>query len=255
MALAGQPLVPLVGDGVAGIAHQRHHPAQEDVHLAVVGKAVQHPAADEAVIGVVEDDVRPQQVHQVIKALGGKALEKGVGVPAAAHPVDHLGPGKVFADHLVHGVDVVLPVAVDRDGHIHPVLPRFHQPGQHGGLVAPVAALADADEMLVGFGKLADQPPGIVPAAVVDKADPAFFTDQAGGGQIAHLLQKQRRGDGQHLLLVVAGDDDPEDGFCGHGFTPCLPRGPALPGTAVSPVTERGHFIATVSAARRAAAA
>ena len=216
VALAGQTLVPLVGHGIAGKAHQRHHPPQEDVHLAVVGKAVQHPAADEAVVGVVEHDVRPQQVHQVVKPLGGKALEKGVGVPAAAHPVDHLGPGQVFADHLVHGVDVVLAVAVDGDGHVRAVVPGLHQPGQHGGLVAPVAALADADVVLVLAGKLADQLPGGVPAAVVHKADPAFAAHQARRGQVLHLLQKLRRSDGQDFLLVVAGDDDPEDGFCSH---------------------------------------
>ncbi|MPN05189.1 hypothetical protein SDC9_152439 [bioreactor metagenome] len=41
---------------------------------------MQHPAAEQAVIGVVEHNARTQPVHQAVKALGGKALEKRVGV-------------------------------------------------------------------------------------------------------------------------------------------------------------------------------
>ena len=118
MALARQPLVPLVGDDVAGKAHQRYHAAQEDVDLPVVRKAFQHPGADEPVVCVVEDDVGPQRVHQVVEALGGEPLEEGVGVPAAAHAVHHLRAVQILLHHLVHGVDVVLPVAVDGDGDV-----------------------------------------------------------------------------------------------------------------------------------------
>ena len=93
MALTGQTLVALVGDNFALKAHQRHHAAQEDVHLFIVCKAFQHPGADEPVVGVVEHDVRAQSVHHVVKTLGGEPLEEGVGIPAAAHAVHHLGTG------------------------------------------------------------------------------------------------------------------------------------------------------------------
>ena len=96
MALAGQTLVALVVDSVAGVAHQRHHAPQEDVHLAVVGEALQHPGADEPVVGVVEDDVCAQRVHHMVEALGGEPLEEGVGVPAAAHAVDYLGAVEIL---------------------------------------------------------------------------------------------------------------------------------------------------------------
>ena len=42
------------------LLHQRHHAPQENVHLAVVGEAFQHPGADEPVVGVVEYDVCAQ---------------------------------------------------------------------------------------------------------------------------------------------------------------------------------------------------
>ncbi len=96
MALTGQTLVALVEHLFALEAHQRHHAAQEDVDLLVVGKAFQHPGADQAVVGVIEHDIRTKGVHHMVKALGGEPLEEGIGVPAAAHAVDHLGTSRYF---------------------------------------------------------------------------------------------------------------------------------------------------------------
>ena len=146
----------------------------------------------------------------MVEALGGEPLEEGVGVPAAAHAIDHLGPGEILPDHLVHGIDVVLTVAVDGDGNVAAAaVERLHQPGQHGVLVAAVAALGDADEVLVLSGKLLDEGPCGVAGAVVDKEHPALLADKARCGEVADLFQEQGGRDGQHLLLVVAGDDDP----------------------------------------------
>ncbi len=223
MALAGQTLVALVGDHIVGKAHQRHHAAQEDVDLFVVGKALQHPGADEPVVGVVEHDVRAQGVHHVVEALGGEPLEEGVGVPAAAHAVDHLGTVQILFDHLVHGVDVVLTIAVDGNGNVAgAAVQRLHQPGQHGVLVAAVAALGNADIVLVLCGKALDQFPRFVAGAIVDKEHPAFIADQPLCGQTVDLLQEHRRCNGQYLLLVVAGDHDPENWFRHKNDTSCL---------------------------------
>lgn len=90
---------------------------------------------------------------------------------------------------------------------------RLHQPGQNSILVAPVAALRDADIVFVLGGKLRDQLPGGIPRAVVDEQHPALVADQPGPCQVGDLLQEHRGGDGQHLLLVIAGDNDPEDRF------------------------------------------
>ena len=47
------------------------------------------------------------------RQLGSEPLEEGIGVPAAAHAVDHLGTVQILFNHLVHGVDVVLTITVE----------------------------------------------------------------------------------------------------------------------------------------------
>ena len=115
-------------------------------------------------------------------------------------------------------VDVVLTVAVDGDGDVAAVaVQRLHQPRQHGVLVAAVAALGNADIVLVLCGKALDQLPRFVAGAIVDKEHPAFIADQPLCGQTVDLFQKHGCCNGQYLLLVVAGNHDPEYGL-GHCF-------------------------------------
>ena len=160
---------------------------------------------------MVEYDLGPQGIQQLIEAFGGKALEKGVGVPLAAHTVHNITAVTVGVHHAVHGVDVVLTVTVDGDGDVAAAL-GLHQPGQHGVLVAAVAALADADIVRIARSQLIDDLPCAVLGAVIYKQDPAVRADFACSGQIGELLQEHRRSDGQNFLLIVAGDDDIQDG-------------------------------------------
>ena len=200
----------LVGDNLVREAHQRHHAPQKDVDFLVIGKALQHAGADETVIGMVEHDICAQRVHDVVEAFGGEALEEGVGVPAAAHAVHHLGTVQILAHHLVHGVDVILTIAVDGDGDVAgAAVQGFHQTGQHSVLVAAVAALGDADKMLILFSKLLDEVPRFVPGTIVHEQHPAFFAHKTLCGKAVDLIQKHGGSDGQHLLLVVTGDHDP----------------------------------------------
>ena len=75
---------------------------------------------------------------QLVERLSAAALERGIGLAARTDAVDHLGACAVGLDHLVHGVDVILAVAVDADGDI--ALPaHFHQARQQRVLVAAVA--------------------------------------------------------------------------------------------------------------------
>ena len=159
---------------------------------------------------MVEHDVRPHGVHKMVESLGGKTLKKGVGVSAAADAVHHLGTIQILFDHLVHGVDVVLPIAVDGDGNIAAAaVQRLHKTCQHSVLVSPVAALGNTDKVLILCGKAPDQLPRFILGAVVDKEHTALVADKPGGSKIPDLLQKHGGGDRQHLLFVVAGDHDP----------------------------------------------
>ena len=159
---------------------------------------------------MVEHDVRTQSVHHVIKALGGEPLEEGVRIAAATHTVDYLGTVQILFYHLVHGVDVILTITVDGNGNIAgAAVQRLHQTGQHGVLVAAVAALGNADIVLVLRGKILDQLPCLILGAVVHEQHPALFTHKALCGQRMDLFQKHGCCDGQHLLFVVAGDHDP----------------------------------------------
>ena len=90
---------------------------------------------------------------------------------------------------------------------------RFHQARQYGVLVAAVAALRDADEVLILRGKALNELPGLVAGAVVYEQHPAFLAHKALCSEALDLFQKHGCRDGQHLLLVVAGDHDPEDRF------------------------------------------
>ena len=214
VALARHALGSGVADGGGLEADEGHHAAQVEVDLLEVGKLLEHAGADEAVVGVVEDDLGPHGGEELVEALGGEALEEGVGLPAGAHAVDHLAAVEIGVDHLVHSVDVVLTVAVDGDGDVT-LVARLHEPGEHRVLVAAVAALADADIVLVLCGELADDLPGLVLAAVVDEEDAAVLGDLARGAQVPELLQEQRSGQRKDRLLIVAGDDDKKSGL-GH---------------------------------------
>ena len=210
MALPRQTLGPRVCDRGASEADQRYKAAQEQVYLVDVGKLFQHTGAHKAIVGMVVHDLGPHGRQQLIKALCGKALEEGIGLPARADPVYHLIALQIPLDHLVHGVQVVLAVTVDRDGDVAAVL-GLHESGQNGVLVAAVAALRDADKVGVLPGQRADDVPCLVAAAVVDEEHAAVIADLARRDEVLKLLQKQRRRDRQDRLLVVAGNDDIQD--------------------------------------------
>ena len=125
----------------------------------------------------------------MIKALGGEPLKEGIGVPAAAHAVDHLGTVQIFLHHLVHGVDVILTIAVNGDGDVAVVGAGLHQARQHGVLMAPVPALGNADKMRILLCKAADELPGLVAGAIVDEQHPALVADHAFFGEAGDLAR------------------------------------------------------------------
>ena len=206
MALARDALRAGIADGSALEADQRHKAAQEQVDLAEVCKFLQYTRADEPVVRVVIHDLRAHRGEEFIKALRGEALEEGVRLAAGAHTVHDLTAVEIRVDHRVHGVDVVLSVAVDGNRDVA-VLARLHESGKDRVLVAAVAALADADIVLVPFGKLRNDLPRPVAAAVVDEHDPTLGTYFTHSGKLVYLCKEHRRRYRQHRLLIVARHD------------------------------------------------
>ena len=176
MALPGDALVTLIVDAGALEAHQGEHAPEEDVDFPKIRELLQGPAGHQTIVGVVKNRVRPHPFHELVEAFGGEALEEGVGFPLAADAVDDLRPGQVFVNHCIHGIYVVLPVAVDGNGDIA-FAPGFHQACQQRVLVAPVPAQADAFVVFILFGKLANEIPGAIFATVVDEQHPAVRAD------------------------------------------------------------------------------
>ena len=73
--------------------------------------------------------------------------------------------------------------------------------------MAAVTALADADKVFVGLGKLLDNAPGFVLAAVIYKKHTAVLTDLSRGGKTLDFFKEHRRGDRENLLLIIAGNN------------------------------------------------
>ena len=160
---------------------------------------------------MIVDHLCAHFVQQLIEALGGEAFEKRIGIPVGTNAVDHLIALSIGRHHFVHGVDVVLTVAVDGDGNVAAVL-CLHESGQYGVLVSAIPALANAKKMGILMGETGDDVPGGILTAVVHKQHPAVRGNVSRSGQVGELFQKLRSGNGQHRLLVIAGNDEIENG-------------------------------------------
>ena len=125
LALAGEPLPPLVLHGAGAVADHGHDAPQEQVDLLELGQPLQRPPGHEAVVGVVEHRLRPHEIHHPVEPLGGEPLEESVLLPGGAHAVNNVAPGVVLLHHGIHRVDVVLQIRVHGDGHVAPIR-RYH---------------------------------------------------------------------------------------------------------------------------------
>ncbi len=79
--------------------------------------------------------------------------------------------------------------------------------------MAAVSALAYADIVLVALRERTDDTPGLIAAAVVYEQDAAILGYQVLIREFLYLIQKHRRRYRQHLLLVIAGDDNIQNGM------------------------------------------
>ena len=210
MALTCNALVALVGYAGRLKANQRHHTAQEEVYLFELGKLLQYAGAHQAVVSVVVHHLSPHGVQQFIKTFGGKTFKESIGIALTAHTVHHIAAVPISIHHAVHGVDVVLAVAIDGNCDVAAVF-CLHQACQHCVLVPTVAALADTDIVFITGRQLVDDLPGAIPRAIIHKQHPAVGADLPCRCQVVDFLQKQRCRNRQHLLLIIAGDDDVKD--------------------------------------------
>ena len=71
------------------------------VDFLILGKALERATAHQAVIGVIEDDVYAENLHEFIKALCGGALEERIGLALVAHAVDDVAALHIFFDEAV----------------------------------------------------------------------------------------------------------------------------------------------------------
>ena len=165
---------------------------------------------------MVEHDIHAQRLHHLVKALGREALEERVGLALAAHAVNDLIALVIIVHHLVNGVDIVLQVRVHRDNHIR-IVHSGQQARQQRVLMAAVAGEVHAGKHLrLLLVQLADNRPGVVAGAVVDKHHAAPAADFALVHQLMHLFAQALARLGQHLLLFIARYDNVKRVFLVH---------------------------------------
>jgi hypothetical protein len=69
-------------------------------------------------------------------------------IALAPHTIHNIVPIQILLHHLIHSVDIVLPVTVYGNRYIAGVL-RLHETSENGILMSTVPALGYADKVLV----------------------------------------------------------------------------------------------------------
>ena len=165
---------------------------------------------------MVEHNIHAQRLHHLVKALSRKALEERVGFALAAHAVNDLIALVIIVHHLIDGVDVVLQVRIHRDDHVR-IVDGGQQAGQQRVLMAAVAGEVHAGKHLrFLLVQLADDRPGVVAGAVVDKHHAALAADFALVHQLMHLFAQALARLRQHFLLLIARYDNVKRVFLIH---------------------------------------
>ena len=222
--------MPLIEHVIAAVADERHHAAQEQVHLAVFGQRVERAAAHEPVVRVVVHEFHAQQLHEAVKPLRRGALEERVRFAAAAHAVDDVAAFEEFLHELRQHGDVVLQIGVQADGAVR-ARAGFHEPGEQGVLMAAVVRQLQPAHKRVFARKRLDETPRAVAAAVVHKEHAAFFAGQPLRLHLGKALRELPHRFRQDFLLVIARN---------HQIDRWLHRLVSLPGRFVWPPGRTG---------------
>ena len=137
-ALPRKALRALVGDGRPPVSDLGHNAPQKKIHFRKLCQALHGTAAHQPVIGMIEDDIHPQRLHDLVKSLGRKALEEGIRIPLAAHAVNDVVSLVIGIHHRINGVDIILQVRIHGDHHIR-VADCGEHPRQQSILMPPVS--------------------------------------------------------------------------------------------------------------------
>ena len=208
MALSGHSLFSAVIDARTLKSDQGEHAPQIQVDFLEIRKFLKDPRGHKTVVGVVIYHLRAQASEHLVVSLRRRPLKPRVRFSVGSDSIHDLAAVQVAVHHLIHGVQVILSVAVDGDRYIAAVR-SFHHAGNQRVLVSPVPALADPQEPGVLVRQAADYLPGAVLRSVIDKEDPAPGVYPPAPDEKLQFVKKHRRCDRQYLLLVIAWNYDP----------------------------------------------
>ena len=148
MRLSCQSFVALIINLGARKTNQGNHAPKEQVHFLKIGEFLQHPGGNQPVIGMIINYFNPHFIQQFIETLCGKPFEKGICRSFTPHPINNLITCQILVHHLVHRIDIILPITIDGNGDITEIL-GFHQSCQHRILMSAISALGDANKMFI----------------------------------------------------------------------------------------------------------
>ena len=180
--------------------------AKEHVALRILHERLHRTLRHHAEVGVVVENVLVGGLHYAVERLCRDALEPCVGLALLSHAIHDVAAVVLdLTRHAHDGCLIVLKVSIYRHHGVAQRQGLFHACPQRV-LMAHVVGELQPRHLLVGFGRLADELPCAVAAAVVDKQQAGvgvgFGFQPSGEGE--ELVERPRK----NLFLVVAGHDD-----------------------------------------------
>ena len=197
----GGPLADPLGALLHTIAHLRlleAHPegqgAEENIALRQGVEGIHNLAVKQLKVRGRAHVHAGGAANEAVEAVGGELVKSALLAAILLDALDHLVALFPEAVHLNDLLGRVLQVAVHDD---HAVALCLLKTGEHGGLLAEVAAEVDAYHMFVRLCAAPDLVPGSVARAVVHEQQ--LVVDL----RIAQDLPQALGGDGDHFFFIV----------------------------------------------------
>ena len=186
--LAGEPLMPVIGERDLPEADPRHHAADETRLLGHRQQSIQRPPAHQPEVAGIERDVDFGRARkQAVEAMRRRPLEHGLALAAAAHAIDHVGAlASIVGKHRAEQLGRVLQVGIDDQD---PVTPAQVEAGGQRQLVPMVARQVDCQHMRVRCGHRLHHRPGRIARSVVDQHQLIILADGIARGRAQPLVK------------------------------------------------------------------